>query len=173
MSGDFDGVHFHAQFIGNFYIIESAGSFGNDRLEFLKQRALPFLFIASPQINQHLPEKGQSPLSLEQYLGGNLLTGFQQAGAALFRLYIQRNDLGTSTSLLTISMTPVVGHEMLHRSQQEGAQAAPILGCLLEIVTSKEVCKESLSEILGLGVIGPLGSDEGIDRRPIGLAECF
>ena len=66
---------------------------------------------------------------------------------------------------------PLVGEEVFQGGEEEGAEAAAGAVGVADVVLFEELAEEGLGEVLGVVVVVALAAGEGVEGKPVGLAE--
>jgi hypothetical protein len=89
--------------------------------------------VFSTQPGEDIFQQSQRPSPLKKFVRAEAVNGFSRI-MVLGHSRVQRQDNGAAAALLCPRLVILVREEMLQRSQQEGAEPAFGLVCLMKIV---------------------------------------
>ena len=141
-------------------------------MQALEQFALARIgeFLSEP--GQHLVEQRHGPAVLENFLWTALVHRFEPV-AFLRRLRIERENLAPAAPLLSIRAVPYVGHVVIERGEQEGAELAFLPLDALNGSPFEQLSKKSLGQVLRVLLAVAASLQICVNGIPVSAAEFF
>ena len=104
----------------------------------------------------------QRPLLVEELLGGERVVGGGEV-----ELHVHH----APAALLGLGAIALVGHEVLQRAEEEGAELAAARIDLVQAAMLEHPCEKRLGEVLSVGTIDAAAPHVREHRRPVARAE--
>jgi len=169
VDGDAEGALGETQLRGELHIRDGTALAREAKAQLLEKVGAVLAGVFGAQALGHGVEEGERPLALENCLGGGMVGGFV-AVAELGGITVEGDDFA-GVALLGVGKGAGVGEVVLHRGEEEGAEAAPGRGEAGEGVELEEPGEEALRQVLGIVRGMALAADESVERIPISLAQ--
>jgi hypothetical protein len=99
------------------------------------------------------------------------MSGRQHCCLGFWKVFLDRNDLTTATSLERSGAVVFIVQKVLERSQQERAQPAFLLVSAGQAVLLEQMSEETLNKVLGIGGRESAVPKKTVKRWPIGFAK--
>ena len=113
-----------------------------------------------------------SPTPVAEPFGGQFRG--QHLEVALFGAgFVQGEKRLPAASFRSASVVPLIGEEMIDRSQQEGPEFAFFLADAVQGVGPQQAEEKALGQVLGVVRAIALASDTTVKRQPVGPTEFF
>lgn len=152
--------------------VRGVDTIGETALERLELLGATGALLGGGESRQRAFEHGERPAPLVLLLG-RPPGGIGGGEALLGDEEVEREGVEVAGAALRPPAIPLVGHEVAHRGEEEGAKPPALRRDLGQVAFLQEAEEVGLSQVGGL--VGRVAepADEGVERFPVGGAELF